>query len=235
MEPDPDIITKAELARRRGVTPGRVSQWLSEGKISGEAIVGEGRKARIRETVAVEQLRERLDITQRYGNGLATCLQISRPPPVFEPACGPGAPGAAAPEPIRAIAPTDPVEELIKAARLEELQRRNRKSAEEETARAGRLVEADAAAQQYGKIAAQIVGVMDGALGKFAAAFSARFQLPQRDALHLLRAEFREVRAAAAASLKRLGADMPDLIAFEMRADDTQEVSESGLDLTRSA
>ena len=45
-------ISKGEFARRRNVTPARVSQWLSEGKISGAAIVGEGRGALIDEEIA---------------------------------------------------------------------------------------------------------------------------------------------------------------------------------------
>lgn len=59
------LVGKAEFARRRGVTPGRVSQWLAQGKISGAAIVGTGRNAQIDETIACAQLNERLDGKQR--------------------------------------------------------------------------------------------------------------------------------------------------------------------------
>jgi hypothetical protein len=72
---DPDVISKAEFARRRKVSPGRVSQWISEKKLQGEALVGEGREQRIRETVACQQLRRSLDVSQSLGNGLSTNLQ----------------------------------------------------------------------------------------------------------------------------------------------------------------
>lgn len=72
-------ISKQEFAARRGVTPARVSQWLAEGKITGEAIVGSGRHARIREDVACLQLERRLDAGQRDGNGRLTSFAVAMP------------------------------------------------------------------------------------------------------------------------------------------------------------
>jgi hypothetical protein len=68
------IISKSEFARRRNFSPQRVSQLLASGKISGKAIVGEGRSAKIVEEIAVEQLARRLDTGQRVGNGVETKL-----------------------------------------------------------------------------------------------------------------------------------------------------------------
>lgn len=59
------LVRKAELAERLGVTPARVSQWLSAGKISDGAIVGTGRYALIDEEIARAQLDARLDRVQR--------------------------------------------------------------------------------------------------------------------------------------------------------------------------
>lgn len=73
------IVTKAEFARRRNVSPSRVTQWITEGKISGEAIHGTGRAARIDDLLACQQLSERLDPDQRRANGLATILAASFP------------------------------------------------------------------------------------------------------------------------------------------------------------
>ena len=50
---DPDVFSKSEFARRRGVTLGHLSQWLSEGKIHGEAIVGVGRNAQTPGVISV--------------------------------------------------------------------------------------------------------------------------------------------------------------------------------------
>lgn len=56
-----EVVSKADFARRCGVTRGRVSQWLRDGQIGGEALDGTGRRARIRADVAVGMLRDRLD------------------------------------------------------------------------------------------------------------------------------------------------------------------------------
>jgi len=74
-----NLVSKGDFAIRRGVTPARVSQWLSEGKISGEAIVGTGRHARIDEDLACQQLEEHLDLDQRAANGKLTSLALAIP------------------------------------------------------------------------------------------------------------------------------------------------------------
>jgi hypothetical protein len=66
---DPKIVRKSVFASMCGVTPARVSQWLSEGKLTGEALVGEGRSAKINVAIALGQLRARLDVSQRFGIG----------------------------------------------------------------------------------------------------------------------------------------------------------------------
>ncbi len=91
-----EVVTKGEFARLRGVTPGRVSQWIADGKIGPEAMEGEGRFARIRVAVATAQLKARLDIGQRFGNGLSTDLTAPVPPEAR------GGEGGAGPAPFAA-------------------------------------------------------------------------------------------------------------------------------------
>jgi hypothetical protein len=55
------VVSKADFARRCGVTRGRVSQWIRDGQIGGEALDGTGPRARIRADVALGMLRGRLD------------------------------------------------------------------------------------------------------------------------------------------------------------------------------
>lgn len=216
-------ISKAEFARRRGVSKPRVSQWIDERKIDGLALAGEGRSAKIRESIAVEQLKERLNIDQRFGNGLSTNLEAPLAPQA------PAQPAAAPPLPLDrkpaveapVISPVDSIEKQIAAARLEQIQRANREGAEKEAARAGILTDTEAAAQQMGKIAAQIVSIYDGAIPEIATAIAAKWPIPQRDLVHLIRAEVRKVRATAAAALKRAAADIPERLPFDLG--DTQE------------
>ena len=76
---DTATMAKAEFADLIGVSPGRVSQYVAEGKISGEALVGSGRAQRVRPEIAVAQLRERLDPSQMAGNGKGTRLGNTAP------------------------------------------------------------------------------------------------------------------------------------------------------------
>jgi hypothetical protein len=69
------IIRKSEFARRCNVHKSRVSQWLKAKQIDGDAIVGDGRSAKIDAAVALKQLKARLSIDERFGlNGLSTRL-----------------------------------------------------------------------------------------------------------------------------------------------------------------
>jgi len=215
---DPSTISKAEFARRRNVSPGRVSQWIAEGKIRGEALDGDGRNARIREAVAVAQLNERLDLGQRFGNGLATRLDA----PDVVPAAAETAPAASTVLPFRKEEPlADTVEKQIARERLESLQRQNRAGAIDEAERAGRLTDSEAVARSTGKMASQLIAMFEGALPEFASAIAAKHQIPHRDLLHLLRTEFRKVRASTAQAFKREADALPEFASFEIEADES--------------
>ena len=56
---------------------------------------------------------------------------------------------------------------------------------EEEAARSGRFTDAADAARQMGTLATKMMAVMEGSLPELATAVSARFEIPQRDVLHL--------------------------------------------------
>lgn len=215
----PIVVTKGEFAKLRGVSAGRVSQWIAEEKITGAALVGEGRYAQIDVRIATEQLRGRLDVGQRLGNGLATNLDLPEPndsePPLFAPARSSG------PRPSRA-----PVDESIRAAKLEEIQRRNRQAAREELAERGVYTPtADARAAMSG-LAGAMLTTFEGALADFADTLAAKFSLPHRDVLHALRIEFRQVRAKAAESARRKAAGLEPVIAHEQAAlDETEQAA----------
>jgi hypothetical protein len=227
---DIDVISKGEFARRRGVSAGRVSQWLSEGKITADAIVGEGRSAQIRESVACAQLRQRLDPMQMTANGLST--QLGGPPASL------AAPTAVAPAPGSDMLPLhapasagslplppliESLEEKIKRQRLEQLERDNRKGVREEAIAAGMLTDAAAAKALVGRATSQLITTFEGALSEFATAISAEWQLPQRDVLHLLRTKFREVRAGAASAARAQAEQLPDVVDYEFADSDHDE------------
>lgn len=239
-------IAKGKFAALIGVSPGRVSQYIAKGKIRGQALDGEGRAAKIRPYTAAKQLKVSLDITQRIANGLDTRLDLQAPgqpvtpPPVpsapaqpdagGEPgqapshtqATGTGAQPASPPVPPAPTALVNDLDEQIKRERLDQVRRLNRKAAEEEAARAGSLTDTEAAARQMGRLAAQLVTVFEGALSDFANALASKFEVPSRDALHVLRLEMRKVRTSAATTLKRNAETLPATVEYEIEGADEE-------------
>jgi hypothetical protein len=220
---DHDLFSKGEFARRRNVTPGRLSQWLSEGKISGDAIVGEGRNARIRESVACRQLKVKLEPMQMTGNGLSTRLEASEQPRQADtlPLEQPAAPSASDAPPSLTTR-IDSVEEKIKLGRLEQIERQNREGRRQEAVAAGRLTDADEAKAQAAKSTVRLVAMFEGALSDFATAIAGEFKLPQRDVLHLLRTKFRDVRAQAAGELKTQAEALPTMVGVEIEGGEAE-------------
>ena len=108
------------------------------------------------------------------------------------------APEAPAASSTPAAPKPDTVEDQLKRAKLEEQLRRNRIQAADEALRQGMLMSADDAREQMTRIAGMMLQIFEGALPDFAAAMAAQFDIPQRDVLHLLRAEFKKVRKTAA-------------------------------------
>jgi hypothetical protein len=205
------IETKSEFARRTNVSPGRVTQWIDAGKIGKDALVGEGRAARINVRVALAQLNRSLDIDQRGGNGLLTNLAIPPAPVQSVGADGNDSPSAPA---------VDTTADRIQRERLEQLQRSNRAARREEALATGTLCLSEDISRAFGRLAAAMVAGVEGGLSEIATAFAARFRIPQRDALHLLRGEYRKVRATMAETMRRQAAELPTTVTFELSDED---------------
>jgi hypothetical protein len=193
-------LPKGEFAKHLGVSPGRVSQMISEGKITPDAIEGEGRSARIRVALAKAQIRERMDVGQRFGNGLATNLENSEKSPTLI------AGGATLP-PL-----SDSVDAQIKREKLREVEFKNRDAARKELEGRGDYVRAHDVQIAVAGMAAAMVTVFEGALSDFAKAIAAKHELPNRDVLHLLRTEFVAVRARATEALGRAAERLPTVL-----------------------
>jgi hypothetical protein len=69
-----NLVSKSEFARRCNVSKQRVSQWLASGHISGDAIVGTGRYAKLDADLALAQVSARTSAEQLGVNGLDTRL-----------------------------------------------------------------------------------------------------------------------------------------------------------------
>lgn len=196
------LLSKGDFARLINVTPGRVSQMISEGKIGADALEGEGRYARIKANLARRQIADRTDIGQRHGNGLFT--QLDAPPPATTDR-----------QPMRAPL-ADPTTAAIAAERLRSLQLKNEREAEDRLAEQGRYVVAAQVQASMNKMAAQLLTIFEGGLADLAAQVAAAHGLVQRDVLHQLRGEFRKVRLKALETLRRDMAGMAPLVADEI-------------------
>ncbi len=217
------IVRKGEFAALRNVSAGRVSQWIAEGKIGPEALIGDGRYARIRVAIANEHLRERLDPSQRFGlNGIATRLDE----PLAASVHAAPLPEHLAPQRSFQLPPAPPpvdtVEARIKAEKLRQAELTTRRAEEQDRLSRGVYVNAKDARDEMTRIAARLLDAIDGAMPDFAAAFAAQFKIPARDSLHLLRKVERKFRERLAAEYGFLAEAEPVTLADEANYDEVR-------------
>lgn len=230
---DDRAVSAAEFARLRGVHRSQVTRYVKDGKISGEALVPSGRGVKIRVRLAMAQLRERLDIGQQIGNGIDARTSLGpdegrewagRAParsegPLF---AGAGEASMSREEPVSRdeLVSRDPsIEEQIKRERLRTAQFANRKAAEEEEARKGRFMETDAAQSRMTGLVSQTLQAFEGGLADMATAIGERFEIPQRDVLHVLKGEFRKVCSAAVERARKRLAETPATVETAVRVE----------------
>lgn len=185
-----EVLTKSAFASFVGVTRGRVSQWLTERKLSGAALVGSGHRARIRVDVALDQLKKTLDIDQRLSGNARARLDGGQSLPRVE----------------------DTIEDKIKAERLGQIALSNAKARQEQALRAGRYILAEDARQEMGHIAGRMATMFEASLSEFANAVTATPSNSPRDILLVLRSTWREIRARQAQTLATEAAGMPPTI-----------------------
>jgi phage terminase Nu1 subunit (DNA packaging protein) len=179
-----ELVSKSAFAALVGVSPAAVTKWLRLGRIDGKAIVGVGRSAKIRASVARAQLRRRLDPVQRASNGKARLGAASK------------------------------TSDAIQVERLRALRAANEAAEVAAKVKAGVYVEADAMRVELGRVAGRVVALYDGMLPEVAETIAAASTLSARDALHVLRKAFRAAREKIAAAEGEAAAALPPLAAF---------------------
>ena len=182
-----DVMTKSEFARHRGVVPGRVTQWISEGKIDREALVGEGRAERIRVSVAERQLSQRLDIGQR----------LNRP---GSSAIGNGA------------LDTLDIDVEYKRLRVERTQIDVDNARLEQKAKDGLYTLSADAKAATGRVVTELLNLIDGALPQWADQVASAVEVESPRVLHVLRQCVRETRANAAAEITKRADETKQLV-----------------------
>jgi len=228
------IVTKGQFAELIGVSAGRVSQMIAEGKIGPEALDGEGRSAKIRVETARAQLRERTDLGQRLGNGLTTrldgALSIVADAPLIDRFAEDAPRLAGVEETYRILptpqpSPTDPVADRLKQLKLNDAERRERQALEDDLARRGVYIRADHSRAALLGVAQTMLNVFDGSVADLAQALATEFEIPQRDLAHVLRREFRALRSRAADAARKKAGEMPLLVIDDGSADLVEEAT----------
>ncbi|MQX98513.1 hypothetical protein GHK03_20865 [Sinorhizobium medicae] len=208
-----DIMTKSAFAAHVGVSAGRISQYIAERKIFGEALEGEGRNAKIRASVAVEQLRKTLDPSQRFGaNGAAT---RSAPAPVASELSfdGPEKPKA----PLKPTVIADPFIDEVAAEKLKQQKITTARMEREEALELGRYMLTDDARREMVKAVAEAFKVMEQAIPEMAKAIAAQFSVSTHDATHVLLKAFRDHRAKKARDFADAAAELDEHVEDEQQ------------------
>lgn len=220
-----DVMTKGDFAAAIKVSPGRISQYIAEGKIHGPALAGEGRAARIVAAVAMQQLQRTLEPSQRFGaNGSA----LKSPTDLFAEA--PFAsetrpPGRPTPPP-RDV----PVDELAEL-RIRRERVNTERAEREEQFEIGRYMLTDDARRETAKATASAFNVMEQGIAEMASELSEQFGLPQRDLLYALTRAFRGVRERASVGYRSAAMLEPEFVGDPGKDDDDNEhVVQSGPD-----
>ena len=207
------VVRKSEFARLCNFSKPRVSQLISAGQLTPPALIGEGKNQRVDVELGMAQLRERLSVNERFGlNGLDTNLE---PPGPVEPAStslgcrGTGRPTI--PEGETAVTS----EAIIKAEKAKQSVFLTNRLKLEDAARHGKYIDAQEARGGMTRQADELMKIFEGAFPEFASAAAAKFQVPQREMLHLLRDEFRKVRAQLAAACRSKAESTPQTAEVE--------------------
>lgn len=194
-------MSKTAFAAHIRVSQARVSQYIRDGIIGAEAMVGDGRNARINAEVAIAQIASRRHVGQALGNGLQTRLDD-------QPAAGHENDEPRFDMPPRVVDTAT----LIQQERLEQERRKNRLATVDEAERLARLVPVDDMRREVGRSLQRLADVYNGMVPDIASAVAAKFSVPQRDVEHLVRGVMRDKRAAAAAREKNAAAGLPETV-----------------------
>jgi hypothetical protein len=114
--------------------------------------------------------------------------------------------------PTLTLTKPDDTASLIQLERLEQERRKNRQAERDEAIANGKLVAGEELQRQVAKASQTVVNTFSGMAPDIANAIAAKFELPQRDVLHLVRQVMREKRLGAATALKTEAEAMPETV-----------------------
>ncbi|RJF81117.1 hypothetical protein D3877_12910 [Azospirillum cavernae] len=166
-------LSKSEFARHRGVSPAAVSQWISNGRLSGSALIGAGRTAKINVEEADRQLGVTLDLGQQMAQ------QALRPSP---------------PSPPSFRSPEDDHAARYQKARADSAEIDAERARRRDQAERGLYLETDAARAAWAKELGGLLTAMDQWISDLAPALAATPSRDPKELAVLLRQRWREFR-----------------------------------------
>jgi len=188
-------MSKGEFASHIGRSAACVSQYIRDGVIGADALVGEGRYARILVDVAKRQIATRRDVGQSLGNGLLTRVS-----------------GGADTPPTVGLRGEPDTAEKIQLERLEWERRKNRQAQIEEARSAGLLVPVEDMRRALVGGLQTVVDVFTGMAPDLANEIAAVSNMPQRDVVHLVNKVITARRAIAAKAIREATAQLPETV-----------------------
>ncbi|WP_458789263.1 hypothetical protein [Adonisia turfae] len=222
------LVAKGELAAHIGVHPSRVSQYISEGKLTPPALVEPGKRSgKIHLGLALRQLEGALHIGQSLLNGRANLSAPVPAAPADAPATQmPTAPTRGLPDPAQ----RDELEEARIAAakataenkQLETEERRRKLAAD-----VGRYLLAGDVKAAHRRLATQLIDAVELAMKDMATQLALRLGVDEREALSTLRQVWREVREREAQQARDGVEALEALIADPDLAEDAERGSVS--------
>ncbi|MDY0882294.1 hypothetical protein ACFPL7_22155 [Dongia soli] len=191
------LVTKGKLAEIVGVTPGRISQYLREGKIYGDAIVGEGRNASIDVDLACSQLGVTLDAAQLAAQG--------RPVPTGYRSPGSGE-GSDTPIPL------NDAQHRYQQARADQAEIALRRAKREEEEERGVYIRTEDAKREWTRTLTEILVSLEETMPKMADALAAALHIDPKAATVILRGELRAWRESVASNARAAAANQPEVL-----------------------
>lgn len=200
------IATKSEFATIVGRHPAFVTRAIAEGKISGDALIGEGRSSRIRVDAALAQLAIKLDLGQQLAQAnpiIPLPAQSSIVPPSGAVTVGTVERAAGADTSAPAAADDPLAQERAEQVRLRNanLRAQIERGAREDALSAGALVDATAVARALSRQLQPLMSIFDELPAAIAKPMSEQFGIDYPTALIAVKAATRRHRLAAAERL----------------------------------
>lgn len=179
------VLSKSQFAAQVGRDPAQVTRWIQAGKLSGEALVGEGRSARINLVAALRQLNIALDL----GQQLAQAKPILPGQQVLDVATEqPRAPAALPAGSVEALR-----EEQLRLS-ADKLRQQIERGAREDAVAAGQLVDIGAVKRALARQLQPLRALFDKMPVAIAKPISEQFGLPYNEVLIAVRNVLRRER-----------------------------------------